>query len=210
MSLKAPVGKKKEKLPLIEAGLQRGVCYCIVDIGTQETPFLDDDGNQKHVRQVTLGWEVTDVRMPKGDDRPRVMSKTFTLSLHEKATLRKWVHSWRGAELTDDEAREFDLRGLLGAKFQLQVMQRPSKKTGEPYSYINSVLPPAKGQDNEAENELLWFSLDEDEPLPETKHTWLIESIQKSPEWKAKDDMPYEASDDDPPEEEEDGGDLPF
>jgi hypothetical protein len=44
----------------------------------------------------------------KGEE-PYVVSKTYTLSMHEKATLRRDLESWRGQGFTEKEAEAFIL-----------------------------------------------------------------------------------------------------
>jgi hypothetical protein len=57
-----------------------------------------------------------------------VISKEFTLSMHEKSTLRQFLESWRGKAFTEKEALSFDVTALIGKPcldiYQSQGSQR--------------------------------------------------------------------------------------
>jgi hypothetical protein len=108
MSLVAKAGGGSTFTP-IPPGMYLGRCYRIVDMGTQKSEYL---GQVKHLPKVMLQFEVhgeDDTGKPlitaKGE--PMTISKNFTLSLAEKATLRKDLQTWRGKEFTADELRGF-------------------------------------------------------------------------------------------------------
>src|ERR1700761_9067656 len=85
------------------------VCYRVIDYGTQQTEW---QGAVKHKRLILISWEL-DCKM--SDDRPFTVSKRYTLSLHEKADLRKDLESWRGRPFTIEEEEGFDVSKLIGA-----------------------------------------------------------------------------------------------
>jgi len=78
--------------------------------------------------------------------QPMVLSKDFTLSMHEKSTLRKFLGDWRGKAFTDEEAKSFDITKLLGAECQISVSHQVSDKDGKTYANVKSAVMPPPGQ----------------------------------------------------------------
>ena len=73
-----------------------------------------------------------------------IVSKEFTLSLHEKASLRKFLESWRGKGFTEQEAAHFDVSKLLGKPCMLNIIHK-TKLDGNIRADISSVSPIPKG-----------------------------------------------------------------
>lgn len=129
-------------LPL-ESGTYPARCYSMVHIGTVTEEF---NGEKKQQNKVRITWELpTELKeFKRGEgEKPYVLSKEFTLSLHEKSTLRAFLKSWRGKDFTDDEAKTFDITKLLGVACMLSVGN--SENNGKTYANINSVSPVIKG-----------------------------------------------------------------
>jgi len=116
-------------------GTHRGVCVQVVDLGTQDTNFGDK-------RQIRLAFEI-DERME--DERPFLIGKTYTLSLNEKANLRRDLESWRGTKLHEGEA--FDLSTIAGKPCMVSVVHSQSAANGKTYANIASVLKMPKGME---------------------------------------------------------------
>lgn len=112
-----------EKAP---TGNQQAVCAFIHDIGTQVGEYK---GEPTVRHQVIISWELAET-MTQGENagKPFMVSKYYTLSLNEKATLRKDLESWRGKAFTEDELREFDLERLIGANCFLNITATESDK----------------------------------------------------------------------------------
>ena len=51
-----------------------------------------------------------------------LIAKEYTVSLNEKANLRKDLESWRGKEIQPTELEGFDMTNLLGVQCTLQIM----------------------------------------------------------------------------------------
>ena len=82
-------GQKSDPVP---AGTHHAVCYGVVAVGTQ--PSQQYTPRPK----VVVAFEIPGERIEiKGKDLPRGISKRYTLSLNEKASLRKDLQSWRAA-----------------------------------------------------------------------------------------------------------------
>ena len=45
---------------------------------------------------------------------PMTINKSYTVSLHDKASLRKDLAAWRGKDFSDEEAKGFDVQYLEG------------------------------------------------------------------------------------------------
>lgn len=162
---------------LVPADQYAATCYRVLDLGTQQTEF---EGAIKHAHKITISWEL-DCKM--SDDRPFSIHKRYTLSLHEKATLRKDLESWRGRPFTIEEEEGFDVAKLIGAPCLLQIIH--NAKGGKTYANISSImkLPKAMTPPPLA-NETVNFSLDEFNVEEFNKLSeGLRTTIAKSPEY---------------------------
>lgn len=116
-------------------GLYQAVCVDVVDVGMIKTSF-----GEKHM--VRIVWQV-DVENPDTDKRFDVR-RSYHLSLHEDATLRKHLECWRGRKFTEEELAGFDLEKLLGANCQIQVVQDLGN-SGNVFANVQAVVPAPKG-----------------------------------------------------------------
>ena len=174
----------------VPSGAHVGRCYSIIDLGTQVT---DGQYGLKEQHKIRLGWELfgededgqpltVDV---DGKQMPMTISKSYTVSLHEKANLRKELAAWRGRDFTDDEAKAFDVSKLVGAYCMVNVTT--SENNGKTYSNVGGLTPLPSALKNAkpvAVHDNLVFDLD----APDMKvfngfHEKLQEAIKKSPEW---------------------------
>jgi hypothetical protein len=119
---------------------------------------------------------------------PLSISKNFTASFHENATLRIELENWRSRAFTEEELRGFQLKSVLGVWAMLSVV-REKGQDGKDYTNISSINPvPSNikraGLPN-GHNPLKAFDLDDpDMELFETFSQKTKEKIQGSPEWK--------------------------
>lgn len=116
---------------------------------------------------------------------PMTISKSYTVSLHEKATLRKELAAWRGKDFTDEEARGFDVSKLIGAYCMVNVTS--SETNGKTYSNVAG-LTPLPGALRNAKpapvHEHVVFDLDApDMAVFNSFHDKLQDAIRRSPEW---------------------------
>jgi len=128
----------------VEAGTYTARCYSMIHIGTITEDVM---GQKKEMNKVRLTFELpTEMKVFKEEngEQPQVIGKDFTLSMHEKAGLRKFLSSWRGKAFTDDEAKAFDITKLLGVACTLGITHKVSK-TGKTYAEISSVSTLMKG-----------------------------------------------------------------
>jgi hypothetical protein len=160
----------------------------VIDLGTQTTEF---QGKQKKARKVMLAWELfgedeEGVPLKMDDGRPLTISKRYTLSLSEKASLRADLEAWRGRAFTEDELQGFDLKALLGVYGLLNVTH--STKGDKTYSNVAGIspLPKAMREHRPAPiNENEYFDVTEpDMKVFEMFSDRLQETIKSCEEWK--------------------------
>lgn len=134
MPIVAKDEKTYEPIPL---GVQQAVCSGVFDIGTHEGEY---QGKPTLKHQIVVIWEL-DEKKTLGDfaGQPHQISKFYTLSLGEKANLRKDLESWRGQPFTTQELEGFDLENLIGANCLLNIVDK--EKGGQK---IAAIMPLAK------------------------------------------------------------------
>jgi hypothetical protein len=177
----------------VPSGAYIGRCYSLIDLGTQATSGQYGDKQQHKLR---IGWELfgeDDQGQPltvdvDGQSMPMTISKSYTVSLHEKAGLRKDLQAWRGREFTDEEAKGFDVSKLLGAYCMVNVTT--SETNGKTYSNVAGITPlpgALKNAKPAPVHKHVSFDLDDpDMNVFATFHEKLQDAIRKSPEWKAR------------------------
>lgn len=173
----------------VPPGMHLARCYRVVDLGTQKSEYL---GTVKHLPKVMIQFEVhgedeNGKAIVTAKNEPMTISKNFTLSLAEKATLRKDLQTWRGREFTAEELRGFELKNVLGAWAMISVIKSPGNN-GKEYTNIAAIMqvPPQikKAGLPEGFNKLGLFSIDEpDMEMFGTFSDNLKAKIQGSPEW---------------------------
>jgi hypothetical protein len=183
----------------VPPGMYLARCYRIVDLGTQKSEYL---GQIKNLPKVMLQFEVhgeDDAGKPlvtaKGE--PMSISKNFTLSLAEKATLRKDLQTWRGKEFTADELRGFQIDNVLGAWAMIAITKAVGNN-GKEYTNIaniNSVPKAMKANLPEGHNKCAAFYIESpDMDMFETFSDNLRAKIEQSPEWQARGNQPAKAA----------------
>lgn len=129
---------------LVPAGNYIARCYQMIEIGTVTETIM---GDTKTLTKVRIGWELpeeTKVFDQKRGPQPLVIDQEYTLSMNEKANLRKMLESWRGKGFTEEEAKCFDITKLIGVACMLNIIHKQSK-TGNTYEQISSVTAVPKG-----------------------------------------------------------------
>lgn len=105
-------------------GMQKAVCAYVHDIGMQKGEYKGEV-NIKH--QIIITWELEE-RLQTGEFAGKrfLINKWYTLSLSEKASLRKDLEAWRGRNFTKEEAAKFDVEKLVGANCYLNIIATES------------------------------------------------------------------------------------
>jgi len=175
---------------LPEAGATTGVCFSIVDKGTQKTNW---DGEEKWTPKVRLSFELPEQTI-EGEviengkttkvTKPMIVSMELTRSLGERATLRKHLETWRGQAFTSKELAAFNMKNLLGKAAMLTLVNKTSQ-AGREYCSIQGLakLPKSVKAPTTTENKQVFYEIEEGtggafSELPE----WLQKSILESKE----------------------------
>lgn len=182
--------ENKPHYPPLEAGLYPARCYGMIVTGTEYSQMF----NNTSTKMVIL-WELPEETIDVDKDGvmtklPRGMSQTYTLSLNEKANLRKTLESWRGKAFSDAELREgFDIASIIGAPCMLNIIEQ-ERSDGSTFNRISSVTRMPKGmQIGEQVNPRIEFDIrDESQPLSimDKLPEWIQERIRLSDEYKLR------------------------
>lgn len=121
------------------AGAHAAVCCDVIDLGVLEVTY---NNKTKKQHKVNLAWQIEELR---DDNKPFVVRKRYTLSLHEKAALRKDLESWRGKPFTDAELEAFDLEVLIGVPAMVNIIHAPRQGGGEPYANVAAIMKLPRG-----------------------------------------------------------------
>ena len=165
------------KLP--PAGSFLAKLYRIIDIGTQTTEWM---GKKKMQRKIITMFELhgednDGQPLQTAEGKPLIVSKRYTLSLDEKATLRKDLEAWRGKAFTQEELDGFNLEVLLGKCCMVSITH--STYDGKEYANIAGIsqIPAALKKLGEpvGVNEPMIFTLD---PFDQDKFNKLSEGMQ--------------------------------
>jgi len=123
-------------------GSHIAICVDVVDLGLVETSY---SGKSKKVHKIRVVWQTGEKR---DDGKPHYVGRRYTLSLHERSSLRKDLEAWRGRSFTEEELEGFDVERLLGAAALLSVVQQA--RDGSVYANINAIMRPPKGTSSPA------------------------------------------------------------
>lgn len=142
MPIYAKAGEKKW-YPPAPAGMQQGVCVDVIDMGLKPNQFKG--GELQH--KVRIVFQLGDDEK-RDDGKRHIVSRQFSLSLHEKATLRRMLESWRGRKFTDADMKGdgFDLETLIGANALLSITHGTSQTDPtKVFANIDTISPLLKG-----------------------------------------------------------------
>jgi hypothetical protein len=174
----------------VPPGVYVARCYSLIDMGTQVS---DGQYGSKEQHKIRIGFEIfgeDDAGQPltidmDGKQMPLTISKTYTLSLHEKAGLRKDLAAWRGRDFTEEEAKAFDVSKLINAYCMVNVTT--SENNGKTYTNIAGLTPLPQALKNAKPapvHDPVMFDLDQPEwGIFQQLHEKLQEQIKKSPEF---------------------------
>lgn len=184
------------------AGSHVGRCIKLTDLGTQTGEY---EGKINHRNQVLVTWELPNEFMTDG--KPFIVSKFYTNSLGDKATLRHHLVNWRGRDFTVEELDRFDLQTILGAPCMLSVVHTDKGK-----AKVDAVMKMPKGLECPPQinqSEAFWldeFSQEKFEKLSKGIAT----IIMKSPEYQEA--IGAKPKEEDKPSSDFDDfiGDVPF
>ena len=146
--------KEFEALP---EGQHIGVCYKIIDQGSRNETYPRDaepnSDNTKKRKTLNVTWEIPEQKM--ADGRPMSISKTYTASLNENATLYKDLVTWRGKSFTKEELDGFDLDKMIGAPANLEIEHNANGN-----ARVKAIFKPDEFKKTETVNAGIIFDLD--------------------------------------------------
>lgn len=182
----------------VPPGNHMAICNMVVDLGRQRVQSQMHGESIKH--QVYIRWELPDERLEYTDkegrtiEGPMTIGKSYTLSLHEKSTLRADLANWRGRDFTDDERKGFDIANLAGVPAMVSVIHNDNK--GKTYANVSGVagLPKSMSKPSLFDTSLVYDS-DSSRTTFELLPEWLQKKIdgqvvdQKSEPQRNHDDL---------------------
>ncbi len=175
----------------VPEGMHVARCVAMYHVGTVPEKF---DGTEKIMNKVILTWELPNclhVFDEEKGEEIRLISKEYTLSMNEKANLRKDLDSWRGTAFTEEEAAEFDVTKLLGIECMIQVVHKVAKASGNTNAKVNVITPVADGVTvPEQTNESFEFNYENIAETYPTVHEWIAKKIRTSEEFAASGYVP--------------------
>lgn len=148
MSMKAPSnyeGKtKRTDIQLFPDGPQPAVIYCAIGLGTHTENFQGT--GDKQVNKIYVGFEFPQLKqlfyIEDTEPRSTIMSVESSYSMGSKSKLRAICEAVIGRKFSsDDEAYDFDISQIIGAKVLVNVATKYRKKDNTPYNDIGSVIP---------------------------------------------------------------------
>jgi hypothetical protein len=167
----------------VPAGSYPAICYRVIDLGTQESVFNDE---RKELRKVMLSFEIRDVECITDDGKPLTISQRYTLSMHEKSTLRKHLEAWRAKPFEKADFRKFNIRTMLGEACMVSVIH--STNNDKVFANISSISKLPKGLEAGAlQSEQVYLSLTPDEfdrGVFDGLSDSIKSTIMKSPEYR--------------------------
>lgn len=117
----------------------------IIHIGTIMEPYM---GVETEMNKLDFLFELVDELhvFKEGEEaKPFVVSREFTLSMGEKANLRKFVEGVIGKSMVQGEADLFDVESLLN-KACLITIKHKTSKSGNIRAEVTTASPLMKGQ----------------------------------------------------------------
>ena len=177
--------RAKPKVPPVEPGVYMAVCVGFIDLGEQYSEMFKSYSN-KGMYVWELPGETVEI---DGEQKPRQLSKEFTISGSSKSNLRKFIESWNGKSYGDDEFMDFDLFDQVGKPCQLNVVLNETKE----YANVDNLMPiprgfPAPTTDTE---QIRWDMDKWDDAVFEKLPEWIQDKIKKSTQYQ-KDHAPAE------------------
>ena len=195
-------GNTETKREIVPSGTHIARCYSMIHIGTVEWEW---QGETKYSNKIRVTFELPhEMRDFSGEQKPMVISKEYTLSLHEKSNLRRDLEGWRGKSFTNKELAHFDTTNLISKECNISIIHKTSK-SGNEFAQIGSISGITKGTDCPKQfNDSFIFNYEDNfnEDWLELQPEWIKDQIKNTDEYKNKmnqkkfqdtptDDMPF-------------------
>lgn len=165
----------------VPEGSHPAICDMFVDFGLQMSKGKYA-GKIQH--KVYLRWQIPSLRLSYEKDGekiegPMTIGSTYTLSLHEKAALRKLLQQWRGKAFTAEELKKFDVTTVVGVPCLIAVSHSP-KEGGGVYQNVDTAMKIPQGMEPPVlEGEPLIYDQDNQTTYDKLR-PWMHEKIQEA------------------------------
>jgi hypothetical protein len=177
MRITIPREREREIAP---AGSHDAVCYTIVDLGTQSTPY----GAK---RQLYVAWELPQELNSRG--KPFAVGKFYNLTGDARGALRQDLESWFGRVFDQGELEELDLLTELIGRTGTIGLVHNTGQNGQPRAAVTSIMLPRRGTVERAQTVTapIKFGIEDGfdrnayDALPE----WLRNIVARSPEYQS-------------------------
>ena len=172
--------RERPSVPPVEPGSYLARCVGVVDLGEQE---YKSNGKTRYSSKVRIIFELPTERITiDGENLPRQLSRSFTLTSSPKGNLRQFVSAWLGRVFSDSDASEFEVFDLVGRPALLSVVHSSDGR----YADIAGAVPLPRGMDvPAAQSPLIRFDITAwDDEAFNTLPEFLQEQIKRSTEYR--------------------------
>jgi hypothetical protein len=180
----------RKQFQIAPAGTHLARLYRIIDLGTQMREY---EGKVTMSRKAKFffelhGEDAEGKALTTTDGKPLIQSREYTVSLNEKANLRRDLEAWRGKAFSEDELKGFDISNILGHFCMVNISHR--QKGDMTYADLKGVsaVPSIYKKQGlpEGINTTMIFNLDKfDETMFDSLSENIKETIKKSPEYRS-------------------------
>ena len=180
------ISDTQKDFKIAPAGLHMARLYSVIDLGHQSVEW---SGETKIMHKVVLTFELhgddNNGKPLKTDDgKPLIVSKRYTVSLGDQATLRKDLESWANKKMSVKDRDNFDLKTLLNKFCMINITHSEDGK----YANISGISPiPSALKNNVPDgiNSINHFWLREyDQTKFDALPKYYREKIMESSEWR--------------------------
>jgi hypothetical protein len=169
--------RAKPKAPPVEPGVYMAVCIGFIDCGEQYSEkFKSYSSKGMYV------WELIGETIEvDGEQKPRQLSKEFTISASNKSNLRKFIETWNSRTYSDEDFMEFDVFEQVGKPCQLNVVLNETKE----YANVDNLMPIPKGfpAPTTTTEHIKWDMDAWDDAVFDKLPEWIQEKIKKSTQY---------------------------
>ena len=180
------ISDTQKDFKIAPAGLHMARLYSVIDLGHQSVEW---SGETKIMHKVVLTFELhgddNEGKPLKTDDgKPLIVSKRYTVSLGDQATLRKDLESWANKKMSATDRINFDLKTLLNKFCMVNISHSEDGK----YANISGISPIPSALKNAVPNGInpvnhFWLH-DYDQAKFDALPKYYREKIMESSEWR--------------------------
>ena len=136
-------GGGNRQLP--EKGVHNAVCSKVFDLGMHPNTFDTSKSDQQKCMLVFELEALIEDEASEYFGKRLLQHAELTVSLNEKATLKRFLESWRKKEFTQQEIDEgFDIHKLVGVQCTLNIIHKTAKTSGKERAEVDAIMPALK------------------------------------------------------------------